>query len=75
MISNAPGWMQPFLWFACIALAGGAIVWLWIRLSPTVERLHVEGLHEPPPYRKSLLAFCCFLLLIAVVLLVLFLVK
>jgi|RhiMetdeSRZDD1v2_1073273.scaffolds.fasta_scaffold557898_2 hypothetical protein len=69
MIANAPGWLQPLLWIACMALAAGAIVLLWTRLSAPVERLHVESMDAPPrSWKHAALAYALLLLVVVVVL-------
>ena len=67
MITNAPAWLQPLLWIACIALAGCVIVLIWKRLLPIVERRHVEAMSAPPNnWRNGVLVAGIMLLAIAV---------
>jgi hypothetical protein len=66
---SVPGWLQPVLWIACIALTGCAIVLIWRKLAPTVERWHVEA---PPEnlrhWKHSALALSLLLLIVIVAL-------
>jgi hypothetical protein len=69
MITNAPSWLQPFLWIAFIALAGWVIVLLWIKLSPIIERRHVESMSAPPRnWRHDVLSGSILLLVFAIAL-------
>lgn len=64
MILTAPNWLQPILWTAAIAAVVVLIVLIWCRLSPTVERLHVEGMNEHPRSWKRVVWFGVLLLLV-----------
>jgi hypothetical protein len=67
MITNAPAWLQPLLWTASTALAVGGIVYIWIKVSPWVERRHVESMSAPPRnWRHDLLGGCLLLLAMAI---------
>lgn len=67
MITNAPAWLPLFLSIASTALAVGGIVLLWIKLSPFVERRHVESMSAPPRnWRHAVLIGSLLLLAMAI---------
>jgi len=67
MITNAPTWLQPLLWIACIALAGCVIVLLWSKVLPIVEQRHVESMSVPERnWRHSVLIGSILVLAIAI---------